>query len=117
MRDRLIELIVDARNEYYDFSDDMHEKGLPVGESSEEYIADHLIANGVLVPPCKVGDDIWWVDEEKGDIACEKGGIQAVVYNGKTFEVLTEAGVEPIGTKFCNLSRKEAEAKLKGGEE
>lgn len=83
---------------------------------TNERIADYLLANGVLVPPCKVGDDIWWVDEEKNDIACEKGGIKAVVYNGKTFEVLTEAGVEPIGTKYCNLSREEAEVALKGGE-
>lgn len=80
----------------------------------EDYVAEYLTANGVIVPPCKVGDDIWWFDEEKGDIACEKGGIKAVVYNGKTFEVLTEAGVEQIGTKYCNLSRKEAEAALKG---
>lgn len=80
----------------------------------EDYVAEYLTANGVIVLPCKVGDDIWWFDEEKGDIACEKGGIKGVVYKGKTFEVLTEAGVEPIGTKFCNLSRKEAEAALKG---
>ena len=76
----------------------------------QEELADYLLDNGVIVPPCKVGDDIWWFDEEKGDIACEKGGIKGVVYNGKTFEVLTEAGVEPIGTKFCNLSREEAMA-------
>ena len=24
-----------------------------------ENIADHLIANGVIVPPCKVGDKVW----------------------------------------------------------
>lgn len=82
----------------------------------QEELADYLLDNGVIVPPCKVGDDIWWVDEEKNDIACEKGGIKGVVYNGKTFEVLTEAGVEPIGTQYCNLSREEAEAALKGGE-
>jgi hypothetical protein len=28
-------------------------------------IADHLIANGVIIPPCKIGDDIWVL---KGDI-------------------------------------------------
>lgn len=97
-KDKLIEILQLAPRRYMSY---------------DEY-ADYLLANGVIVPPCKVGDDIWWVDEEKDDIACEKGGIKAVVYNGKTFEVLTEAGVEPIGTKFCNLSREEAEAALKG---
>lgn len=82
----------------------------------QEELADYLLDNGVIVPPCKAGDDIWWVDEENGNIDCEKGGIKGVVYNGKTFEVLTEAGVEPIGTQYCNLSREEAEAALKGGE-
>ena len=99
-REKLIEILQNAPRRYM---------------SCDEY-ADYLLANGVIVPPCKVGDDIWWVDEEKDDIACEKGGIKAVVYNGKTFEVLTEAGVEQIGTKYCNLSREEAEAVLKGGE-
>lgn len=59
MRERLIELIADARNNYYDFSDEMHEKGMPVGESSEEYIADYLLANGGIILPCKVGDTVY----------------------------------------------------------
>ena len=97
MKDKLVRLLIDSGVTMFPHN-----------------VADYLLENGVIVPPCKVGDDIWWVDEEKNDIACEKGGIKAVVYNGKTFEVLTEAGVEPIGTKYCNLSREEAEAALKG---
>ena len=27
----------------------------------EEYLADYLLANGVIVPPCKVGDTMWVV--------------------------------------------------------
>ena len=30
-------------------------------ESEIESIADHLIANGVIVPPCKVGDTVWFI--------------------------------------------------------
>ena len=26
-------------------------------------IADHLLANGVIVPPCKVGDTVWFPSE------------------------------------------------------
>lgn len=65
MRERLIELIADARNNYYDFSDEMHEKGMPVGESSEEYIADSLLKNGMIVPPCKVGDILYVISQTK----------------------------------------------------
>ena len=44
MRDRLIELIESAR--YW-------------GANTSEEIADHLLANGVIVPPCKVGDVVY----------------------------------------------------------
>ena len=36
-----------------------------------EYVVDHLLANGVIVPPCKVGDTIYriytnsWIGEDK----------------------------------------------------
>ncbi len=46
MRDRLIGLLVDAKR-----------------EGSEPYQADHLIENGVIVPPCKVGDTIYDISE------------------------------------------------------
>ena len=26
------------------------------------YVADNLLANGVIVPPCKVGDKVWVID-------------------------------------------------------
>lgn len=29
-----------------------------------EVIADHLLSNGVIVPPCKVGDVIYYIDKE-----------------------------------------------------
>ena len=47
MRDRLIELIQDS-----------------VGGCAKnwaEIIADHLLANGVFVPPCKVGDTVYHI--------------------------------------------------------
>lgn len=49
MRDRLIELI----NDYTEHVP--HEDG----QTWEEAFADHLIANGVIVPPCKVGDVVY----------------------------------------------------------
>lgn len=64
MRKRLAELIADARNEYYDYSDELHEKGMSVPESSEEYIADYLIANKVTIQPIKVGDIVFLLLEK-----------------------------------------------------
>ena len=49
-KDRLIELLQGSREKYINLLD--FEKNL---------IADYLLANGVIVPPCKVGDKIYWV--------------------------------------------------------
>ena len=49
MRDRLVELLDKAFLE----SDDNY--GMPCTEQ----VADHLIENGVIVPPCKVGDTVY----------------------------------------------------------
>ena len=54
MRDRLIGLIIGS-SEYICDSAALIER-----------LADHLLANGVIVPPCKVGDTLWfikWYDE------------------------------------------------------
>ena len=51
MRDRLIELI-DNCSIYYD------------GSFNKE-IADHLIANGVIVMPCKAGDIVYMVKDSE----------------------------------------------------
>ena len=55
-RDRLIELIIkcDKDNEVLDCFNER-----PTKRKTAEIIADHLLANGVIVPPCKVGDTIF----------------------------------------------------------
>lgn len=65
--------------------------------------------------PCKVGDDIYWIDSETEKIIREKGAIKAVCYFGEgKFEVIVEGDSEPeaIGTKWCMLTREEAEEAL-----
>lgn len=58
-RDRLIKLIQEAEDNYIVY--EMVKVAHPVElfRSREEYIADHLIANGVIVLPCKVGDTVY----------------------------------------------------------
>ena len=50
MRDRLVELLYTVKFEEN-------------GRRPIEQIADHLLANGVIVPPCKVGQTVY-VDED-----------------------------------------------------
>ena len=62
MRDRLIELINQARTEVAFFTSDgkfvMKNQRLIVDRAEAGDLADHLIANGLIVPPCKAGDEL-----------------------------------------------------------
>ena len=51
MRDKLLGFIKQAENDFAN-------AGKPV-LNIEEYVADYLLAKGVIVPPCKVGDAVY----------------------------------------------------------
>lgn len=61
-RERLIELL---KNEQSRYSED---------------IADYLLANGVIVPPCKVGDIIYEVCERRKNGTWQKVVVERVVH-------------------------------------
>ena len=39
----------------------------PTGCTSNEELADHLLANGVVAPPIKIGDTVWAMHGEWGN--------------------------------------------------
>lgn len=57
MRDRLIELIIQA-------SEGVTTHCVGDCEFCADKIADHLLSEGVIVPPCKVGSEIYFADHE-----------------------------------------------------
>jgi hypothetical protein len=57
MRDRLIELLEDTLSEWECYATDITIKEM----------ADHLLANGVIVPKFKFGERIWVIDYDGGD--------------------------------------------------
>jgi hypothetical protein len=78
-------------------------------------IADFLLANGVIVPPCKVGDDVWWIDLDEETIKCAKADINAIAYyGGEEFRVIARGEYEPekLHTEWCMLTKAEAEERL-----
>ena len=98
MRDRLIELI-----------EEWH-KNAPT-----QYLADHLLDNGVIVPPCKVGDKLYIVaDVSKKIIECTIIGVWLYEHSCM---VITDSGTihnKSFG-KTVFLTKEEAEQALKGG--
>ena len=124
MRERLICLIKNA------------EKAFPNDKpvlDIEEFVADYLLANGVIVPPCKVGDTVYeinkmclgcihftdsgysdWcectLDDDKLMFECDfdKECIYEIIPKNFGYEMIGNFG------KTVFLTREEAEAALKG---
>jgi hypothetical protein len=99
-----------------------------------DFFADHLIENGVIVPPCKVGDEIWVVETEDGeavDITCcmflakSKGCIIATLwindydldetleYHINETQDNQETGLVVYPEEYCFATKDQAEQKLK----
>ena len=56
------------------------------GENSPSYcaeaLADYLLANGVFVPPCKVGDKIYWLLKDREDYFVSENTITEIGTKG-----------------------------------
>lgn len=65
MREKLIELIGGVQS--YGVKHTYEETASSMGFRENDEVADHLIANGVMVFPCKIGDEFWteWVGIRK----------------------------------------------------
>ena len=102
-REKLVELIEDSINEW-DFYlhhfdderlyDDVSEEKK---KSFEEFISDYLLENGVIVPPCKVGDKFYYL----GQIAVN-GELKN---NFKVFEEVVDS-IEEFGTDLIIYDRR-----------
>ena len=98
-KERLVELIAVARNDYYDYSDEMHEIGMSVDQSSEEYIADFLLANGVIAPKHQIGERIYQTD----GVRIYESSIHEITYTASKVVYVTESIVfdeSAIGTSI-----------------
>ena len=109
-RDRLIELVRKGIEEF--------------GKATfrcfaENYIADYLLANGVIVPPCKVGDIVYTIFE--GDIEALKVTYTKTEESAKFVYRYYDARNKFLNMPFSDrsigktifLTKEEAEAKLK----
>ena len=105
-RDRLIELLANS--------------GCSADLDTYQELADHLLANGVIVPPCKVGDVLFYIDRYSGEV--EEDEVK--------FFTVTKNGIKPILTrhnikfwemykwgKTVFLTKEEAEQALKEREQ
>lgn len=108
MRDRLIELLTKGQPPFN-----------PLNDVCTEKLADYLLENGVLVPRCKVGDDIYRIgDGECGKIYADWQVMYIQVYADEILYIDDSDNYfyeTDIG-KTVFLTREEAEQALKGGD-
>ena len=100
-RERLIELLEDT----------LHEWESDVSVQTLTEIAEHLIENGVIAPPCKVGDTIYQTD----GVRIYTSTIYEITYTANKVIFVTENVVfdERAINNSIFLTREEAEQALK----
>ncbi len=79
-------------------------------------LADYLLANGVIVPPCKIGNTVWWADNKRvldmvcvGFVQTHKKFLVTIARNTNVFTTRYNA----IWNKEVFLTKEEAEAELR----
>ena len=132
MRDRLIELIGRADEECKHTKSCKSCSGYGKGALCMiTHIADHLLANGVIVPPCKVGDKVYYFSENPLCLSVQpyriyEADVVRIVTVGLgtslVIQIRNEYGCTEIPDvnewgKTVFLTREEAEKALKGGDE
>ena len=108
MRDRLVELIGEARS--------MEASGIDC-KVSNEYIADHLLAEGVIVPPVKVGQAVYYPIRHTNKV--EQLFVREIVYTVSKIQFYASYlsfTVEDIG-KTIFLTKSQAEEAIKNEQE
>lgn len=105
MLDRLIELLTDSLNEWE----------CDVSPETVSEIAEHLLENGLIVPPCKVGDTVFSFDNfYKRITEFQITGIEIVV-SCKSSRGSRHAFSSSSFGKTLFHTRESAEQALKGG--
>lgn len=126
MRDRLVEML-QKRSCFHSKCRNSCSKcdGIPINDDDIDNLADYLLANSVVVLPCKVGDMVYFViedDETEEGKYISKQQINDVSTRGIfVSDSLTEENCGifiPFSDfgKTAFLSEEEAERALKGGE-
>ena len=117
-RERLVELLEQA-----------HHTNINLLDFEKKLVADHLLANDVVVPPCKIGDIVWYINKHPHISLFKNSVYKAEVVRIVTTALGTSLVIQIKSEGCCEipnitdwgktvfLTREEAEQALKGGAE
>ena len=112
-RKRLVELLCGFYKEYagghYVFY---------LTDDEAEEVADHLLDNGIVVPPCKVGDKVYYTCGIHNKLVKE-ARVEEIYYNGDTFayQVCSDYAHFTLQYYETYFTREEAEKALRKEDE
>lgn len=111
MRDRLIDLLKQADFDYTAECCEISENGSLPYPPLEERFAANLLANGVIVPPVKVGQTVYYLHEYVNRVY--EGEVTSFIYVSDTnrFGIHYDGGYGIFG-RYVFLTREEAEKAL-----
>lgn len=111
MKERLVDLHVEAVAAWDTYLDMCEEQDVEPEKTFDEFVADYLLANGVVVLLCKVGDTVYQTD---GVRIYELEILDVLLHKNKPYYETESIDFDndAIG-KSIFLTREEAEAKLK----
>lgn len=72
---------------------------------------EELDEKGLLpVLPCKPGDDLWWIDDEKPFVKCEKESVKAILITKEGIRIGDHhyEQFKEVGSRYCLLSSEDA---------
>lgn len=75
---------------------------------------DHFKDSSMFVElPCRIGDDIWWINDETKAVECAKADVAGfVIKDGEILIRDAYGGDNQIGSQYCYLTKADAEAAL-----
>lgn len=106
-RERLYELIVDVENKFYSET--------PCGTDTAriEKVVEYLLENGVLLPPCKIGDEVYRVIKRCGEWQILPCIVKGITYRGGKWWDIVVAGPDGMLGSTIFLTREEAEEAIR----
>lgn len=112
MRDKLIEIL----DRKIDYAIDIDAPEDEFGNVETDELADYLLENGVVVPPCKVGDAVWVIRKFGGNKRIDCGNVSEIVITDKPQIKVKRVGKGTIANgefgKTVFLTAEEAEQTL-----
>ena len=114
MKNKLINLLL-ACDKEHEILDCFSER--PTKKQTAELLADYLITNGVLIPPCKIGDEVWFNTYKQSATVCV--GVQPHKVDAIDVNIICDtSSLAPVTISHARfgkdvfLSREEAEEAL-----